>query len=73
MIIQCADTMKSYAKVDSLFPIVERRILDDQYYLVDADCIDQACYEIPDIGCVAEATGVIIVHPMDTWADEINN
>ena len=52
---------------------MERRILDDQYYLVDADCIDQACYAIPDIRCESEATGVVIVHPMDTWADEFNN
>lgn len=73
MIIQCSETMKSDTKVDSLFPIVERRILDDQYYLVDAACIDQACYAIPDIGCESEVTGVVIVHPMDTWADEFNN
>ncbi len=73
VIIQCADRMESNTKVDSLFPIVERRILDDQYYLVDADCIDQACYAIPDLGSDGEDTGVIIVHPMDTWGDEFNN
>jgi len=69
VIIQCAETMACNEEDDELFPIVERRILSNQYYIVDAECIDQACYAIPDIMDDGIDTGVIIVNPMDTWAD----
>ena len=69
VIIQCAETMACNEYDDELFPIVERRILSNQYYIVDAECIDQACYVIPDIVDDGIDTGVIIVYPMDTWAD----
>ena len=66
VIIQCAEKMSCKEADDELFPIVERRILNNQYEIVDADCIDQACYAIPDLG---NDDGVIIVKPTDTWGN----
>ena len=70
VIIQCSEPVVCNEKDDDLFPIVDRRILSEKYDIVDSECIDQACYAIPDIGDDGFDTGVIIVNPMDTWEDE---
>ena len=73
VIVQCAEEMGSKGNDDDLFPIVQRRILDEHYKFVDADCIDGPCYAVPDISEEKNEEGVIIVKPMISWADKFIN
>ena len=76
VIIQCAEKIACRVSNDDLYPIMERRVLNNHYEIVDADCIDQACYALPDFGNDVNDVndgnddGVIIVNPTDTWENE---
>ena len=82
VIIKYAENMEKEVPDDNAFPIVERRILSDTYFLVDADCIDEPCYAVPDISGgekeeeeeeEEEKETFIIVKSMDMWGDEFMN
>ena len=68
-IIQCADQINDNMWEDDMYPIVERRKLNQQYLMVDTSHIHDTCYVIPDIGNDG-GNEYILIHPMEKWGDE---
>ena len=74
-IVQCSENEDKSFPSDKIYRIVDRCVLNDDYYMVDVDIIDDTCYVIPDINESGHESdkSVIIVHPMNTWGDEFKH
>ena len=74
-IVQTAETYDKTYPTDEQYLIVDRLVMNKHYYLIDADCIEDTCYVVPDVKCTdnEEDRSVLYVNPMNTWGETFIN